>query len=83
MANQTKGSSRAGSLSSFFVFQFLAGSGDRSPYAWSLTFSLHVVAGRIVELSESCVDDIGDAGVAELEEPIDKLGTAGGTENYV
>ena len=59
------GSSRAGSLSSFFVFQFLTGSGDRSPCAWSLTFSPRVVAGRIVEISESCVDDVGDGGVVK------------------
>ena len=47
------------------------------------TFSLRVVAGRTVELSESCDNDVGDVGVAELEKPIDKPGAAGGTENYV
>ena len=46
----------------YWVFEFLAGSGDKSPCACSLTFSLRVVAGRIVEFSESCDDDVGDVG---------------------
>ena len=67
-------------MSSFLLeFGALVGSGDRSPCACSLTFSLRVVAGRIVEFTESCDDDVGDVGIAELEEPVDKPGTTSGT----
>ena len=56
----------------FIGFRFLAESGDRSPCACSLTFSLRVVARRIREFSWSFDDEVGDVGVAELEEPVDK-----------
>ena len=62
-----------------YVFVFLDGSGDRSPLARSLTCSLRIVAGRVVELIQSCDDDVGDVGVVELEEPVYKPGTTSGT----
>ena len=74
------GSPPASSLSSFLLeFGVLVGLGDKSPCACSLTFLLRVVAGRIVEFTESCDDDVGDVGKAELEEPVDKPGTTSGT----
>ena len=66
LANQGNGFPRAGSLTFF-----LAGSGDWSPCARSLTFSPRIVAGRVVEFSLSCHNDVGDVGVANLEEPMD------------
>ena len=52
-----------------FGFAFLGGSGDRSLRARSLTCSLRFVAGRVIEFTESCDDDVGDVGVVQLEEP--------------
>ena len=80
LANQTTGLRVLARCPHFYwVSEFLAGSGDKSPCACSLTFSLRVVARRIVEFSESCDDDVGDVGVAKLEEPVNKPGTTSDT----
>ena len=64
---------RASSLSSFlWVFVFWAESGDRSSCDFSLTFWFRVFAAHIAEVQQSCDHDVGDVGVAELEELGDK-----------
>ena len=64
-----------------FRFWFSSGSLDGSPRTVSmlLVLSLLVDAGCCVGTTPSCDNDVGDAGVAELEEPVDKPGTTIGT----
>ena len=50
-----------------------------SPSTSSLTLSLRIDAGRDVDFTESCGDDVGDVDVDELEEPLAKPGTTIGT----
>ena len=57
-------------------FQFLLVLATSPPRAWLLVFSLRVVSGRNVETTESCCNDAGDVGEAELE---DRPGTTIGT----
>ena len=61
------------------VFSVSVGSSDRSHRAWLLVLSLRVVAGRYVETTESCRNDVGDVCVVELKEPVDKPWTTIGT----
>ena len=56
----------------FWLVVLLTGSGNRSPCACSLTFSLRIVAGRIVEFYIVLQYGVGDVGVAEQEERVDK-----------
>ena len=44
-----------------------------------LVLSLRVDAGCNVGITASCGIDVGDVGVAELEDPVDKPGTTIGT----
>ena len=78
--NSDNGSSRARSLSSCLsFFLFLVSSGDRSPCAFSHILSLRIVAGRFVEFTVSCVNDVGDVGEVELDEPVANPGATSGT----
>ena len=67
------------SLSSFSWEGFLiaAGPRDGSPRILSmpLVLSLLVDAGCCVGMKASCGKDVGDVGVAELEEPVNRPGT--------
>ena len=52
---------------------------DGSPRTVQIVHSLLVDAGCNVRTTASCGTDIGDVGVAELEEPVNKPGTTIGT----
>ena len=69
------------SLSFFVGFSLSAGPRDGSPRTLSmpLVLSLLVDAGCCVGVTASCGKDVGDAGAAELEEPVDRPGTTSGT----
>ena len=45
---------------------------SKSPCAFSLIFSLRVVAGHIIKFSWSCDNDVGDVREVEHEERVDK-----------
>ena len=77
------GSPRAFSLSLFlFCFWFYSGSRDGSLRTLSMPFvlSLLVDAGCCAGTTPSCDNHVGDVGVAELEEPVDKPETTVGTK---
>ena len=59
------------------MFLVSAGSCDGCLRTVLLTLSLLVDAGCSVGITASCGTDVGDVGVAELEEPVDKPGTIG------
>ena len=64
------------SLSPFlFVFSVSAGSCDGLTRTVLLILSLLVDAGCNVGITSSCNSDVGDVGVAGLEELVDKPGT--------
>ena len=46
----------------------------------SLILSLLVDAGCCVGITASCGTDVGDVGVAEFQEPVDKPRTTNGTQ---
>ena len=66
---------RSRCLHFLFLFSISAGSCDGLLHTVLLELSLLVDAG----CSASCNTDVGDAGVAELEELVDKSGTTVGT----
>ena len=71
---------RAVSSSSFlFVFSVSAGSCDGLTRTVLLVLSLLVDAGCNVGIIASCNTDVGDVGIAELEELVEKPGTTIGT----
>ena len=51
--------------------------------AYLLVLSLLVDAGCNVGITSSCGTDVGDVGVAGLEEPVDKPGTTICTQVFV
>ena len=62
-----------------FVLHFLTRDGSPRTLSMPLVLSLLVDAGCCVGITASCDKDVGDAGVAELEEPVDRPGTTIGT----
>ena len=70
---------RTPSLSFLFWFSVSTGPRDASPRTPSLILSLLVDAGCCVGITASCGTDVGDAGEAELEVPVDRPRTTIGT----
>ena len=65
------------------LFGFLISAGPRDGSSRTLSrplvLSLLVDAGCCVGITASCRKDVGDTGVAELEEPVERPGTTIGT----
>ena len=61
------------------MFSVSAGPCDEFPRTSSLILSLLVDAGCSVGVTNSCDEDVGDAGEDELEEHVDRPRTTNGT----
>ena len=70
---------KVASTSFFLFFSISAGSCDGLTRTMLLVLSLLADAGRNVGTTAPCNTDVGDVGVAELEELVDKPGTTIGT----